>query len=1048
MKLNKIMASVISVSLMLSTSSFNVNAYSQKSIHKNAHKIHLRAATFESDDSSLDAKFNSTKKENKKVQPYIISFSGPITQAMKDSVESVGVKLLDYIPDFSFLSFITSDMAEKVKNVDCVDNVIPYDSQFKIDPDLLDKINSKDANGLENDVKIKISTFDNDLSSLDTDIKSNGSLKLKSGRNVVTVKSKFKNIKGLINNNSIKYIEEAVDIKADNDIARGITGAESFPSLTYQGDGQIIGTADSGLDNGNAGLAAGTLHKDFSGRIDKIVDYTGENGVDVVGHGTHTAGSIIGDGTMSNGKIKGTAPKAHLFVQDVGIFDEFKITSDYDLLNEAYANGARIHSDSWGSPVKGVYNSECIDIDQYIWDHPDMIAVFSAGNNGKKGSPSLGAPGTAKNCITVGASENFRPYMLMNEGLSVSDNPSERANFSSYGCADGRIKPDVVAPGTFIASTLSSAVNPDDVFPYPGNQYYQFMSGTSMSTPITAGNVAVIREYIQKNYGITSPTAALVKAFLINGALKQGYTAEQGWGKTSVYDSLFSTKIIEKNTTLTTGQTATYATNCTVTSSDKPLKITLAWSDYPSSTTASKALVNDLNLKVTAPDGTVYNGNDFTAPYNSEVDNKNNVENITISTPKAGTYKIEVSGYNTPKGPQPFSLVYSSDFFSTPKNLKADSTTSSINVSWDAVPGATGYDLMIDGTTTVNLATNTYSHNGLGYNTTHTYKIRAKNSVKTGDWSNTLNASTLLYSPVVTQQALNDRINLSWASVPGAKYYELYFSGFYLGMTKDTSYMLPSTAPKYTYHFNVRAISDFNSSAPNPIDITSLDCGISYKSSMNEPRAYFGATADQNGKIYVFGGKKGPFYINSVEQYDTANDTWVKKAPMPVSKIETSAVFGSNGKLYVIGGYNGSTYLNTVEEYNPATDTWTTKASMPTARSRAGAVNVNGKIYVIGGYNGTSTLDTVEIYDPSTNTWSTGNSMPTTRCNFGICALNGKIQVLGGESGGNNLKAFEEYDPLLNVWTVKKSLNSANSVFAVSEIDGKLYISGGLTSNK
>ncbi|HOV28231.1 MAG TPA: kelch repeat-containing protein [Pseudobacteroides sp.] len=1045
MKLNKLMASVLSVSLLLSTASFDVGASSQKGYQKNKHKIHLRAATFDSDDSSIGAKYDFNKS-GKEARPYIISFTGPITEEMKEKVINAGAVLLDYIPDFSFLTFTTPNIAQKVKNVDCVENVIPYEDEFKLDPDLLEKINNNAKKGLDDEVKIRISTFDTDLSSLDNDLKNIGSKKLSSKKGVITAKAKFKNIKSLLKNNSIKYIEEEVEAEVNNDIARGITGSESISNLPYEGSGQIIGIADTGLDKGNEGLANNTIHRDFLGRIDKIFDHTGENGADANGHGTHTAGSIIGDGSMSDGQIKGTAPKAHLVVQDVAVGSTVRFSSISDLLQEAYAYGARIHSNSWGSPVKGAYTSNSNEVDNFIWNNPDMVVLFSAGNNGRKDSPNLGSPGSAKNCITVGASENFRPYMPIDDNLLNSDNPSERAIFSSYGCADGRIKPDVVAPGTNIASAKTSLSDTDN--PYPGNPYYQYMSGTSMSTPLTAGNVAVIREYIEKNYGITSPTAALVKAFLINGALTEGYTAEQGWGKTSIYDSLLATKIIEDNATLATGQTASYTTECKVTSTDKPLKITLTWSDYPGSVSASKALVNDLNLKVTAPDGTVYNGNDFTAPFNSEVDNKNNVENITIRNPKVGTYKIEVIGYNVPKGPQPFALVYSADFFSTPKNLRADATYNSINVSWDSVPGATGYDLMIDGTNIISLTNTTYTHNNLVYNTKHTYKVRAKNSSKTGDWSNTLSMYTALYSPDVTSKALNDEVQLSWYPINKATSYDVILDGVFMENITDTSFSLRTTESKSEYNFNIRARTDFNSSLSNPVSVTTLDCGVSYKAQMNEARAFFSAAADQDGKIYVFGGKKGPFYIKIVEQYDPTSNSWVNKAPMSSSRIETTAVLGDNGKIYVIGGFDGSNCLSTVEEYDPATDTWTSKASMPTARCRAGAVNVNGKIYVIGGFNGNSAVDKVEIYDPSTNEWSEGASMPTARSNFGISKLNNKIIVLGGKNGESVLKSFEEYDPTLDSWTIKKSLSNADSDFTVSEINGKLYFAGGQASNK
>jgi len=635
------------------------------------------------------------------------------------------------------------------------------------------------------------------------------------------------------------------------------------------------------------------------------------------------------------------------------------------------------------------------------------------------------------------------------DGINASDNPDEAAFFSSYGCVDGRIKPDVVAPGTFIASTLSKA-SLEVVRPYPGSENYQFMSGTSMSTPITAGTVAVIREYIQKNYGITNPSAALIKALVINGALTEGYSAQKGWGKISLYDSIFSTKVIDEQTSLSSSQVKTYSTQCKVTKIDNPLKITLVWSDYPAAVNSEKALVNDLDLKVTSPDGNVvFYGNDFTSPYNSDFDRVNNVENVIINNPMAGTYKIEVIGHNVQHGPQPFALVYSADFFSAPKNLTASSSQDSITVSWNPVPGATSYDIEIDGATTVNVNATSYTHNNLAYNTEHTYRVRAKTSQKTGDWSYTLTMKTILDTPYIQSTNSEDGIELSWNPVLEATFYDIYVDGKFEETISTNSYLFTKTLPNTNYKFSIKARTDFNTSEfSNTIEIYSPDLGLAYKSPMKEPRMDFGAIASSNGKIYVMGGKMGPIYLDTIEEYNPLTNNWDNnKAPMSMRKIGFGAAEAANGKLYVLGGSNNvDSYLNTVEEYDPVNNNWTTKNSMPTARTELGVVFLNGKIYAIGGYNGTA-LNKVEIYDPATDTWTTGSPMPSKRSNFGICTFNGKIYVMGGICGTESLDAVEVYDPATDKWTIMKAMNVKNSDFALSELNGKLYLSGGKNSN-
>lgn len=673
MKFKKIIASALSVSVFLSSAGMSIGSFAAgKEGRMKKYEVHLKAATIESGIENAkrkSAEKNFNNKASKESSPYIISFTGPITEEMKKKVTKMGVKLLDYIPKYSFLSFMKSDMVEKIKDIECVGDVIPYLDEYKIDPELMEEINSSNENGLEEEVNVSISTFDMDCSDVINAVNKDGISKISEKGQLKKVKVKRKSLIDISNIKSVKFIEKEYGFEIHNDVARGIMGFESSQSMAYEGEGQIVCVADTGLDKGNPGLQNNTIHSDFAGRVNKIIDKNGENGYDLNGHGTHVSGSVLGNGQMSNGKIKGTAPKANLIMQDVGRDSSGSISFNgtlYQLLNEAYNNGARIHTNSWGSAAKGAYTNYSADVDRFMWDNKDMVVLFSAGNNGRDGKYTVGSPGTAKNCITVGASENFRPDMELMSGTSASDNPGERAVFSSYGCVDGRIKPDVVAPGSFIMSTKSSMLNSES------SEYYAYKSGTSMSTPLTAGTVAVIREFLQKNKGISNPSSALIKALLINGSLDKGYTDEMGWGKVSVYDSLYSTKIIDQDSSLATNENRTYESSCYVNDTDKPLKITLVWTDYPGTSTAPSSLVNDLDLKVISPDGkVVYNGNDFTAPYDSEYDRVNNVENVIINNPENGMYKIIVSGHNVSYGPQPFALVASYDFFSTPKNVKA-----------------------------------------------------------------------------------------------------------------------------------------------------------------------------------------------------------------------------------------------------------------------------------------------------------------------------------------------------------------------------------------
>jgi hypothetical protein len=241
--------------------------------------------------------------------------------------------------------------------------------------------------------------------------------------------------------------------------------------------------------------------------------------------------------------------------------------------------------------------------------------------------------------MTVGASENDRPSGAgydVNWGDAwsrdysvqpisndhISDNPDGMAAFSSRGpTADGRFKPDVTAPGTNILSTRSSQISGSGWGPY--DDYYMYFGGTSMSTPLTAGATALVREHLIRS-GQSNPSAALVKAALLNGAedispgqYGTGATQEipdspvpnntAGWGRVNIANAVNASGnrnaiYHDEKNSLETGQSKQYQVS--VTGSSSPLKINLVWTDYPGTPAAQGGLVNDLDLKVTTPSST------------------------------------------------------------------------------------------------------------------------------------------------------------------------------------------------------------------------------------------------------------------------------------------------------------------------------------------------------------------------------------------------------------------------------------------------------------
>jgi serine protease AprX len=513
----------------------------------------------------------------------------------------------------------------------------------------------------------------------------------------------------------VAAINEHVAPRVTNDVARGLLGvdhATMTPSVgALTGKGQILGVADTGIDAG---------HPDLQGRIDACVARGRRgNATDPTGHGTHVAGSIAGDGTASGGSFRGVAPEAGLFFQSVmdggghltGLEPSLRI-----IYEEAYQAGARIHNDSWGVNFNGsAYPIQSWETDEFARDFPDMLVVCSAGNDGTAANPlnaqvgyvdwrSLDSPGTAKNALTVGASRTARQGMIASGATTwgeydpqrfpeppianeqLAGDPESIAAISGRGPCDvvERIKPDVVAPGTFILSArASTGVAKEFWDSYPPNPKYGYMGGTSMATALVTGCAALVRQYFVEGRN-HHPSGALLKAVLINGARwlcgkdaiadhPDAPNYHQGFGSVHLPDSIpnENNRLLklefhdewrgDRFTFTSVGQTFPFDI---VASSSIPLRICLTWSDPP-----DRVVQNILTLTVQLPEaGIQWMGNTHRPQLiKKDVDDANNVQVVRLMDPKPGAYRIYVSAANlSPREPaQRFALVVTGDLKSS-----------------------------------------------------------------------------------------------------------------------------------------------------------------------------------------------------------------------------------------------------------------------------------------------------------------------------------------------------------------------------------------------
>jgi subtilisin family serine protease len=612
---------------------------------------------------------------DKPVGYFIVQFSVPVTEEIVALVESRGTgnKVLDFVPTYGMVVRVPSNDPSLIEHIDNVRYVGTYQPAFRLDSNLFNRIGDQ----------VLLVTVYNNVTQVAAQIAAAGGDVESISGSVVKFRANMTDLPLIARIPEIKLLGPFMKRSIKNDIARGITNSNAVVSVFgLTGKGQIIAVADTGLDTGNDADHQPN-HPDVNGRVIKWYDVAKANGdckvadctVDVNGHGTHVTGTAVGAGNASEGKYHGVAPDAKIIFQATDPQDgsgSLSLPGDlHDLYKGPFSDGARVHQNSWGDPTVANYGDYSVDsenTDDFIWGNDTMLIVFAAGNAGADGSNTTESPGTSKNVLTVGASENYRPYYD-----SAGDNIAHIASFSSIGnTTDGRIKPDIVAPGTWILSTLSSKASGTLWWYY--NTMYQYSGGTSMAAPHVSGAALIARQYYTDYQNIT-PSAALIKATLINGADDLG-TADipnknEGWGRLNLTNSLFPQnprvmKYFDERIGLNSSD-ADQVYKVSVGNANVPLKITLVWSDYkgnPGANQAAPKLVNNLDLKITAPNGTAYNGNVFSkgwSTWGGSADILNNVECVYLPTPSNGTYTLSVKPKTITKGPQDFALVVSGE---------------------------------------------------------------------------------------------------------------------------------------------------------------------------------------------------------------------------------------------------------------------------------------------------------------------------------------------------------------------------------------------------
>ena len=632
------------------------------------HRIHLRTGPIDTraEGNELAVRQRSAPGAGR----WIIQLDGPITPQRRRELSDKGFELGDYLPENAYVVRGRSDAGIRTGPPGFVRWLGRFRNEWKPAPEIgtvefrTPYRQEQAARGLQQLIVILFE--EEDVNAAAEEAAACGAQVLLAhvagGRGVLEVLMPTGLAADLATIEAVQWIEEASEATLRNDTNRWIVqsnNAGQTPVWNHgiHGEGQIGGLIDGRFKLSHCDFVdpayptAGPDHR-------KVIAYRGTLGADM--HGTHTAGTFVGDKSPYGvaDTYDGIA-----FAAKVSFGDYYPVQTSpstaYAAFAAAHADGARVHSNSWGDDSNTTYILLCQQIDQFLWDNEEDLILFAVTN-----LATLRAPENAKNLLAVGAS---------------GDTPNQ-GNHCYGGTGptnDGRRKPEVYAPG---CGTVSA-------YYYPAGSpscSTTTMTGTSMACPVVAGAGLLVRQYFMEGFYPTgaavaanarTPSGALMKAVLINGSVDMtgiaGYPSDQeGWGRLLLDNSLYfpgdTSRLyvddVRNVNGLSTGQNRVFGFQ--VTGDSVPLRVTLVWTDYPATVGANPAAVNDLDLIVTDPGGVMYRGNVFSEGQSIAggfADPLNNTEQVHRLSPTAGNYTVAVQGTAVNQGTQGFALVVTGD---------------------------------------------------------------------------------------------------------------------------------------------------------------------------------------------------------------------------------------------------------------------------------------------------------------------------------------------------------------------------------------------------
>lgn len=732
----------------------------------------------------------------------LVHFTDVPTQVQKQDMQSHGVFLLDYIPYNTWFVAIPENLNRQLFIGWNATTLLPVQTEMIAHTRLMDRSFPAHSLQANNTIDLTIKYFENNSEAVvKQDLISDGAKIFSTFPQYHQMSFNFplEKLNEIMSKPYISLIEPIAppstpdDTKGRSLHRSNAINTDYAAGAHFDGAGVSIALAD----DGEVGP-----HIDFQGRITNYISGSGGN------HGDMTSGIAVGAGNLDP-TIRGMGSGADIYVYDINAG-----SNGYDHIYNAPAHlptDATVITSTSYSQGCNEYNAITQTGDQIVHDNPVLQLVFSAGNN-NGADCGYGAGGNWGN-ITGGFKQGKNVIACANVDADAIIDPS-----SSHGpSADGRVKPDITSNGRDQEST-------DDF------NTYQIGGGTSAACPGIAGINSQLYQAYKTFNGGTNPQSGLIKGALLNTADEIGNVGPDfiyGWGRVN---ALKAEQLLEQNRylfdSITNGSTQLH--NINIPAGVKQVKVMVYWTDVEGAPAAAITLVNDINITLTDPSSNAFNPwildpSPNTAALNAPavrgVDNRNNMEQVTIDDPAAGVYTVSVSGFNIPQGPQEYFLVW--DFVmdeikvTYPFGGEGFVPGESELIRWDAFETTGNFTVEYstdNGTTWNNISSVASSLRQAYWSVPNSLTSDAKVRVSRGSLSGENSTPfTIISVPqnISFGYACPDTLMLSWNAVTGAIAYEVSMLGNKymdsVATTTGTSILLAVQSSADTW-FSVKAI--------------------------------------------------------------------------------------------------------------------------------------------------------------------------------------------------------------------------------------------------